>query len=125
MEYFQCKSEWEDLESNKTQGIILRSKAKWAEDGEKNTKFFLNLEKRNYNRKYIKKLKTRNNTELTNPNEILKEEHNYYQNFYTSKVNSLENYSTYFLSNDSIPKLTEVETQICEASLKFLQIFLG
>ena len=35
-------------------GIILRSKAAWVEDGEKNTKYFINLEKRNHNKKYIK-----------------------------------------------------------------------
>ena len=59
----QCKQEWESLIKKKTEAIILRSKAKWVEEGEK---FFLNLEKRNYNNKYIKKLISGDNTELTN-----------------------------------------------------------
>jgi hypothetical protein len=46
----QCnlyKSEIEAYNNEKAAGIILRSKADWAELGERNTKYFLNLEKRN------------------------------------------------------------------------------
>ena len=56
VEYLEAKGEWEKLVRKKTNGIILRSKAKWSEEGEKNTKYFLNLEKRKYNQKCIKKL---------------------------------------------------------------------
>ena len=48
VEYLQCKLEWENIVKRKTQGIILSSKAKWVEEGEQNTKYFSNLEKRNY-----------------------------------------------------------------------------
>ena len=34
----------------KTKGAILRSKCRWHNEGEKNTKYFLNLEKRQYKR---------------------------------------------------------------------------
>ena len=60
--YLQCKQEWESLISKKNNAIIFRSKAKWVEDGEKNTKYFLNLEKRNYNNKCIQKLITKRKT---------------------------------------------------------------
>ena len=83
IQYFQCKAEWEELERNKTEGIILRSKAKWAESGEKNSKYFLNLEKRNYNRKYIKRLKIASGEELTNPKDILNEERTFCKTLYT------------------------------------------
>ena len=65
LEYIQCKSEWENLMRVKTKGAILRSKAKWIEEGEQNTKYFLNLEKRNYNSTYIKKLIDKDNKEIT------------------------------------------------------------
>ena len=35
----------------KAKGAILRSKVRWYESGERNTHYFFNLEKRNYERK--------------------------------------------------------------------------
>ena len=42
---------------NRGKGSIVRSKTRWIEQGEKPTKYFFNLEKRNYNHKTIKELK--------------------------------------------------------------------
>ena len=44
--YNQSKLFHENLIENRTKGAILRSKCDWYENGEKSTKFFLNLEKR-------------------------------------------------------------------------------
>ena len=44
-EYENAKNELEKLYDYITNGIILRSKAHWYEEGEKNTKYFLSLEK--------------------------------------------------------------------------------
>ena len=55
VEYQSVKTEWENLQNEKIQGAMIRSKSKWVEYGEKNSKYFLNLEKRNYSTKYIKK----------------------------------------------------------------------
>ena len=44
--YSQRKLFHENLIENCTKGAILRSKCDWHENGEKSTKFFLNLEKR-------------------------------------------------------------------------------
>ena len=46
-DYNKCKEELESLYDYITDGIILRSRATWHEKGEKSTKYFLNLEKRN------------------------------------------------------------------------------
>ena len=56
IEYQTVKSEYENIQDLKANGAIIRSKAKWIEYGEKNSKYFLNLEKRNYRAKYIKKV---------------------------------------------------------------------
>ena len=45
----------------KTKGAIIRSKALWHEQGERNTGYFYNLEKRNQNRKTVTKLKVGSN----------------------------------------------------------------
>lgn len=44
---------------NKTRGAMLRSKARWVEEGEKNTSYFLKLEKKNQKLKCITKLVTK------------------------------------------------------------------
>ena len=45
------QNELENLVQNQTKGAIVRNRARWAENREKNTKYFLNLEKRNYDKK--------------------------------------------------------------------------
>ena len=41
----------EEISKLKIQGTIIRFKARWYNEGEKNTKYFLNLEKRHFNKK--------------------------------------------------------------------------
>ena len=52
----KLKSELEALYDQKVEGIIVRSRARWHEHGEKNSKYFLNLEKGNHIKKHIRKL---------------------------------------------------------------------
>lgn len=62
-----------EVESNYiTEGIIIRSKATWYEQGEKSTKYFLNLERRNKTKTHVRKLNNDDGTETTDPNEILR-----------------------------------------------------
>ncbi|CAH3125330.1 unnamed protein product, partial [Pocillopora meandrina] len=44
----KSKQDLEALYEDKVEGIILRARARWHEHGEKNNKYFLNLEKRNH-----------------------------------------------------------------------------
>ena len=64
----------------RTNGILVRSKAQWIEEGKKNTKYFLNLEKRNYEKKNIKKIINDKGKEITNKDKIIKEEDFFYRN---------------------------------------------
>ena len=52
----ECKADLENVYKEKANGLIVRARAKWHEYGEKSTKYFLSLEKRNYTRKHIRKL---------------------------------------------------------------------
>ena len=78
-DYIRTKADWESHVARKNNGIILRSKAKWVEEGEKNTKYFLNLEKRNYNNTCIKTLINKDNKEITDMTEILEEQKLFYE----------------------------------------------
>ena len=114
--YLQCKEEWARLIRKKNNGIIFRSKARWVEDGEKNTKYFLNLEKRNYNNKCIRKLITKENKELTSLEDIIEEEVLFYKTLYTTiRMNSLDSQEKFL--NNNIPKLNESDRLICDKLL--------
>ena len=47
------KESLEHFYEEKLQGIIIRTRARWCEHGEKSTKYFLNLEKRNHVKNYM------------------------------------------------------------------------
>ena len=73
----------EELLDQKMKGVIFRTKSKWHELGEVNSKFFYNLEKSRYNARVCSKLLI-NNTEITDPKEILKEQESFYKKLYTA-----------------------------------------
>ena len=54
-EYKIVKWELSFIYYDKIRGIILRAKCQWVDGNEKSSKFFLSLEKRNYNLKHIKR----------------------------------------------------------------------
>ena len=62
------------ITEQKVKCAIIRSKARWFEYGEKNTRYFLNLEKRRGEKKNINKLKLNDGTETGDQEVILKEE---------------------------------------------------
>ena len=64
-QYLDLKNEWKHIQTQKLNGAIIRSKAKWEEHEENNSKYFLNLGKRNFNTKYIRKLN--NGIEISEP----------------------------------------------------------
>ena len=54
-------------------GAILRSKVRWHEEGERNTKYFYSLEKRHHDIKTVSKLKVGDNCYIEDQFEILEE----------------------------------------------------
>ena len=68
------KKELENIRNHRLIGSIVRSRAKWTEEGEKPTNYFLNLENRHYTNKIIPKLiKEENQEEIVNQIAILNE----------------------------------------------------
>ena len=65
---------------------MFRSKMKWIERGEKLTKYFFNLEKSLYEKKFICELKLENDEITANPTLINKENESFYANMCTSKI---------------------------------------
>ena len=107
VEYFQLKQELCLIYENKGKGSIVRSKTKWTEQGEKPTKYFFNLERRNYNHKTIRELKYPDGTLVTKEDEILKEIEIFYNDLYTSSTSVENALFQSFIANLEIPKLED------------------
>ena len=80
----------EKIVEYKTKGAILRAKCRWHNEGEKNTKYFLNLEKRHFKNGVINQLKIGENAFATTNKEILKECESFYKKIYSSKIDAQE-----------------------------------
>ena len=69
----KLQTELESEIENKTQSAVFRARMRYYDEGEKPSKYFLNLEKRRFNKKVVNKLRVENKM-VTNPDEILREE---------------------------------------------------
>jgi hypothetical protein len=95
-------------------GIIIRARMQWIEDGEKPTKYFLNLEKRNYVSKLITCVRNDNGNDMKDD----------YQNLYDDRDGSLEkeNFNNLFKDSDyNIKKLTTDQSNELEGDITYLE----
>ena len=85
------------------------------------------MEKRNYNKRYIKKLVTGYGLEITEPSEILNEQKKFYNDLYsTSNLNVRSNNGAdNILSNIPIPKLNNLEKQLRDENLTVSEIAMA
>ena len=113
------KQQMEEIIRYKTEGAILRSKIKWYNEGEKNTKYFHSLEKRHFNCKTIRNLKTENNVRISKDTEILCEGKKFYESLYSSRLDQSTSYAKedlFFPENNEI-KLNQNQKMSCEGLL--------
>ena len=83
-EYAESKIYFEDFFDKKNQGAILRSKCIVHEQNEKSSKYFLSLEKKLGENNIIKKL-VKNDIEISNNKDILKELYDFYSGLFWEK----------------------------------------
>ena len=76
-----AKRKIEEIETCKLEGIKIRSRASWLEEGERPTKFFFSLEKRKQEKARITKLRIEQ-TVVTTDKDILAEAQSFYQQLY-------------------------------------------
>ena len=89
------RADLEEKTLERIQGLMFRSKAKWYEEGEKSSKYFFSLEKAKYNAKTCYKILTDEGKEVTETQEILREQMTFYEDLYKEDTNvkfTLENH---------------------------------
>ena len=108
----------ENLRAEKMKGIMLRSKAKWCEEGEKPTRYFCSLEKRNYICKLVNKLNC-NGTIIHSQDQILEKQQSFYKTLYSSKIGTnTENLLNEFLHENNIKQLSDEQKDICDGPIR-------
>lgn len=80
--FINLKCKLDELSSRRARGAFIRSRAKWIEDGERNTAYFCGLEKRRQERNQISTLMI-NDVECTDPKTISDEVYKFYKDLYT------------------------------------------
>ena len=101
----------------KSMGAKIRSRAKWFEQGEKSTKYFYSLEKKNYSDNTIKQLKTENGTNVTSNKEILQEQFAYYKKLYQENSIPDENIANYLDKVKITNSLNDNEALLLEGEI--------
>ena len=109
------KKELEKIQTIKTNGAIIRSKILKLEDGEKNSSYFLSLEKQRQKSKVISQLQTENNL-TQEPKDIMNELHKFYSNLYKdTSIEENEIPQTPF--DTDTPELTLADQATCEGHI--------
>ena len=109
------KIEFERKREEKVEGILLRSKANWHENGEKCSQYFCKLEKKNFIKKTITELIDDTGHHISDQSKILLQQHDFYKTLY-STTNLDCNDESFF--NHNI-KLTEEQKYLCEGNITF------
>ena len=102
------KNELEEIRRPKIEGLIIRSRAAWHQWGEKNSNYFLSLEKRNYSRKSIQYLED-GNRKITQTDKILDRFTQNMQSKYTSTAPIGNEQDTFFVSANVTCKLNATD----------------
>ena len=110
-----AKESLEQLRKHKVEGIIIRSRAKWHEEGERSTSYFLNLEKRMFSDKLIASLENGDGKLITDQKEIIKRLVEYYRDMF--KKRSVDSLSENFMDGVNIKQITNNERAELEAPL--------
>lgn len=105
----------------KAKGAYVRSRAKWLEEGEKNSSYFINLEKRRQEKNSINSLIV-NQVEQLNHNLIVKEVFKFYSNLYSSSFSSVNSNSFFQMLKNNIPSIDSVFKELCDSDLTLQEL---
>ena len=96
------------------QGIRVRSRAEWVEEGEDNVQYFEQLLKSNKKKTVIRELHNKENNIVTDKNKILDIIKDFYENLYSKHKRKIDNSSQFF---KNIPTLCEESKDSCEGKV--------
>ena len=105
----------------KAKGAFVRSKAKWIEQGEKNSSYFYSLEKRRQTKICITKLNQNGNI-IQDTKKITEEECQFYSNLYKKKFQSDDCDAFMESVNENVTKLTDEDKLLLDKDVTLIEI---
>ena len=106
------------LETEQTEGAMFRSRAKWEYHKDRMSKFFFNLEKRNYIDKTMTCIILDNGNICREQQTILKEQEKFYRSLYTRDENIVFN-----LVNKSGTTISNTQREMLDSAIDIEEIF--
>ena len=117
--YESLKSELQSLYEDKGKHAMFRAKCRWVENGERPTKYFFNLEKKNYNKKTISELRLQDESTTCNEKEILDQIEAYFKILYSSEYTLSQEEYEEFIHSLEIPRLSNEDRDSLEGPLTY------
>ena len=119
----KIKNEIDKEYEKKAKGSIIRSKSSFYEEEGKNSKHFLNLEKRNKTKTTVRSLKIGDDKTIDNPTLIQKELYSFYESLYQTKCqgDKSDDLNT-FLESVKLPQLDEDDKELCEGRITYQEL---
>ena len=118
-EFDNLKTELQTIYTRKGNAAIFRSKCRWVKNGERPTKYFFNLERRNYNKKTISELRMEDETIIKNETQVLDAIKNYFNDLYTSACSAKQEEYDSFIQELRLAKLSDEERDELEGLLTY------
>ena len=112
----KIKLEIELDEHQRARAAQTRARVKWVEEGEKNSKYFLSLEKAKANSKIMEEVLDDNNRLITNQQEIMNVQKCYFSTLYKQRVKKegMEQNLEIFLGSTSVSTISVEQKMVCE-----------
>ena len=115
----QLEEKFNKIYDFETKSLIIRSRVRWLEEGERSSKYFCNLEDRSWQKKNIYSIRDDEGNIILDQASILQNIHNLHSRLYSNRNSSqnevLDNEA--FLNLIDTPKLSDDENDILEQPL--------
>ena len=117
----QKKNEFIELRNKIIEGVMLRSRSRYEDLGEKPSNYFFNLENRNYNNKVINKLVDEKGEEFFETKDILGCQNDFYQNLYFNHTN-IDETPLQDVLGENANKLSDEKSASLEGEISYSEI---
>ena len=113
----QKKQRLTEIRKTKIEGVMLRSRVRYEDLGEKPTKYFLNLENRQFTNKVMNKIIEENGNEFTDTQDILNSQKRFYQTLY-DEVNKIDDVPIENILGQNENPLSQQEAEKLEGEIE-------